>query len=221
MAKYLGVDCEFGGFMPEASLLTVGLSVRNSDFVEIDSLHLNVYPENGIYIVTPEALEITGIDLLEHSRIAKPADKCSEEIRKFIKRHACVGFDEEYKREIVHKLTAVGHSVKDDIEKIKAHFPDCKWLRYVGFRYVDTLVIGWFLQSIGVIPPMKMGLAAALSVASPSYKFKPHNALEDARASLELLKSWRSVIDLTVSKDIWDLYERILECEEESNWKSG
>lgn len=196
--KYIGLDCEFGGFEPQHSLLTVGLSVTDSEFQEIDSLHLNVFPPGGNYIVNAEAMEVNGIDLVEHSRTALPVDKCSEEIKKFLKRHGCIGVatDEEgNKREVIKHLTVVGHAVQGDIDRIKSAFPNCKWARYCGFKYIDTLQIGWILKDLGVIDPhLKLGLSSVVSKAIPAYRFKAHNALEDARASLTLLSLWRRFI---------------------------
>lgn len=197
--KYIGLDCEFGGFEPQHSLLTVGLSVTDSDFQEIDSLHLNVFPPGGSYIVNAEAMEVNGIDLVQHNRTALPADKCSEEIKKLLKRHGCIGVttDEEgKKREVIEHLTVVGHAVKGDIDLIKSAFPDCRWVRYCGFKYIDTLQIGWFYKDLGMIDPkLKLGLSKIVKTMVPDYEFKAHDALEDARASLALLKAWREVIN--------------------------
>lgn len=63
---YLFFDCETGGIGPDYSLLTCYLLVTDNQFNVIDDLYLYLKPDDGIFKVCAEALNVNRIDLKVH-----------------------------------------------------------------------------------------------------------------------------------------------------------
>ena len=68
-AKYLAFDTETGGLISGVALLTSHFLVLDNDLKVLDELELTTKPNNGHYVIAPEALEVNKINLIEHHKI--------------------------------------------------------------------------------------------------------------------------------------------------------
>lgn len=152
--KYLGLDTETGGF-EGTSLLTVHLSVQDEVFNELDTLSLELKPENGIYQVTGEALRINKIDLKLHDQRAMTYKEAGQKLYDFLNGNSVLGSD---------KLIPVGHNVQFDIQKI-IEFLISKgtWQKFVSYRTLDTGVVARACIQAGLIPPSVSGSLSSIA----------------------------------------------------------
>lgn len=103
---YVALDTETGGTRPveDFSLLEVGAVVFNRDGVVLDELELAVQPEGGIYRVTPGAMNVNHIDLVEHATRAVPAGQAAQLLTAFVapfNKPVLVGWNVAFDREYV------------------------------------------------------------------------------------------------------------------------
>lgn len=179
--KYIALDVETGGIGLDKSLLTVYFAICTAELEIIDELSLQIKPKDKIYHVTAEAIEINGINIVNHDRAAKYAKDLKTTVFEFLKKY---GENE--------KLIPVGHGVKFDIQFIT----ECadpliskkSWDMFCSYRVIDTASIGQFLK-------MKSDKYTDVSGSLGSWAnyFKidasnAHDAKADVIMSIEVLK---------------------------------
>lgn len=85
MATYLFMDCEMGGSELKYSLLAAYFSITDDKFNIIDNLYLQVKPDDGVYIVSGQGMQINKINLAIHDDVAIPYKKAKPLLYDFLK----------------------------------------------------------------------------------------------------------------------------------------
>lgn len=138
--KYLALDLELGGPALEYSLLTASFGVFSDDqFVDI----LNLAIQYDVYHIHPEAMQVNGINLLQHHQSGVSQSEAGAQLIKFLKKHGAG-----------NNLIPVGHGIHSDIAHINQSILSKKhWDNHVSWNVVDTGIEARFLQAAGLLPP--------------------------------------------------------------------
>src|SRR6185369_4630353 len=141
--KYLAFDVEAGGVTDDHSLLSAYFVVIDEDLKKVyGELDLLVKPDNGNYVITPQALEVNKINLIEHDKVAITESKAGQLLYNFLKTHAPDG---------TTKLTPLGHNIAFDVQFIKKHLLNKAFNQYVSYRMLDTSSIIQFFKLTGLV----------------------------------------------------------------------
>jgi len=182
--KYFLFDTETGGRRKEMSLLTLYGHILDDNLNILDTIDLKIKPDDGVYHVNAQGLEINKINIVEHDRIAKPLS----EVKTRFKNYIC-GWS------LNQKLTPIGHNVRFDVKFVKTHLLE-DWDRYFDLRHIDTASIGKFLALSGIVPKLKtyslseMAQALMIDVNEDSR----HEARFDADLTLNVLRNMTQLI---------------------------
>ncbi len=162
------LDVETGGRDPARHpLLTVGAVTLGEDGQISRPIHLLVkHPE---YCVEPGALEVTGIDILEHDRTAQPPEAVAEALREYA---AGVG-----------RVMLGCHNFNFDLRFLRSLLPDIRKVFRSG--HVDTKLTAQFLIHAGVLPH-QIGTPLSQLTEYFGIQYTAHNALEDATATAKV-----------------------------------
>jgi DNA polymerase III alpha subunit (gram-positive type) len=153
MNKYLCFDTETGGIGLDKSLLTAYLAVYDDSFNAVDELSLLLKPDDGIYRVEARALEINGINLVEHDKLAIPYREAKHFLYNFLFKNSIKG----------DKLVPVGHGVAFDTQRLKHDLISSgSWENFVSYRAIDTSNVARFLIAAGKIPATVSGSLESL-----------------------------------------------------------
>jgi DNA polymerase III alpha subunit (gram-positive type) len=181
----LAFDTETGGLEPGVhSLLTAYFCVLDSETWEmIDELDLKMKPEDGKYNVQPKAMEINGIDLDEHDKVAITYKEAASELKKFLIKNKIKGKRTHY--------MPLGQNIAFDLNFLKAYILTDDELRKLGVYYgaMDTKNIVDFLKLIGIFPDyMKTNLGAIVEhLGLP--KRNAHEAKDDVLMTVDVFKA--------------------------------
>jgi hypothetical protein len=178
-AVFLPLDTETGGIGPEVSLLSAHYIAADKDWNVIDELLLLTKPNNGLYMVTAEALAINKIDLIAHDKVAMTYSEAGGKLREFIWKHSQNG---------KVKLQPMGKNVAFDVEKITDNVLGKKtWNQYVSYRCYDITPLITYLKRTGKLrpdaPESLEGLANYIN-----FPFVPHTADGDNYAGIAVMK---------------------------------
>ena len=182
--KYFLFDTETGGIRKEMSLLTLYGHILDDNLNILDTIDLKIKPDDGVYHVNAQGLEINRINIVEHDRIAKPLS----EVKTRFKNYIC-GWS------LNLKLTPIGHNVRFDVKFVKTHLLE-DWDRYFDRRHIDTASVGKFLALSGIVPKLKtyslseMAQALMIEVNEDSR----HEAKFDADLTLNVLRNMTQLI---------------------------
>jgi DNA polymerase III epsilon subunit-like protein len=174
---YLVLDTETGGLDPQKhSLLTASFVVLDDDLKQVDKVDLSIAPDEA-YRVTPEALRVNKIDIVEHSQVAMDVLFARTKLCEFLDLWSKKG-----------RLTVVGHNVGFDLRFIYAQLlPQAEWESRCSYRVLDTQVVAQFLQLTGVIPGGSASLKSlAMQFGVP--QLEAHTASDDALVTAEVLR---------------------------------
>jgi hypothetical protein len=140
--RFISYDSETGGRGSEHSLLTCYFRIFEDETIAELILHLK--PNDGNYIVQPEALKINKIDLIEHDKIAMTYSCGMLQLENFLREHSDGG-------EIT--LIPVGQNLDFDNTQIfdKLISPS-RWRKYCGVHKIELLTLSKFAQVLGHIP---------------------------------------------------------------------
>lgn len=180
---YLATDVETGGIGPEVSLLTAYLAVLDENFEIIGELDLAMRPDNKIYHVTAEALEINGINLIDHDNDEKTISfgKAGELMREFLINHSNNG---------ALKLVPLGHNVAFDMEKLYDNVLNKKEAqKYVSYRTLDTGSTGRFLIAAGLLPATVSGSLGSYVEHFNVAKREAHTSRGDTLMTVDVMKA--------------------------------
>ena len=182
--KYFLFDTETGGIRKEMSLLTLYGHILDDNLNILDTIDLKIKPDDGVYHVNAQGLEINRINIVEHDRIAKPLS----EVKTRFKNYIC-GWS------LNQKLTPIGHNVRFDVKFVKTHLLE-DWDRYFDRRHIDTASVGKFLALSGIVPKLQtyslseMAQALMIEVNEDSR----HEAKFDADLTLNVLRNMTQLI---------------------------
>ncbi len=144
MVRYIAMDLESGGIPQGCSVLSAFFSVLDENMKPLKTLSLKVKPNDPIYHVTAEALEVNGIDLIEHDKIAIPYSKAGGLLRDFLIEMSISGQT---------KLIPLGKNVNGDIKWITESILGAKtWNIYVSYRVWEVTTLALACQRMGKMP---------------------------------------------------------------------
>lgn len=184
-AHYLAFDAETGGTDTDKTLLTLYLACLDLDFNVLAELELAIKPDNGVYQLAAEAMDINKIDIVAHDKIAKTESEAAKELYNFINVHSNKGSK---------KLIPIGHNVSFDIDFIVSKLLAKKtWDQFVSYRKLDTATIGQFLIEAGLLPA---SITASLGSLAKYYgiSFNAHMAKDDTLATVEVLRNMMNLV---------------------------
>src|SRR5690606_30430214 len=173
--KILFIDTETGGLDPlEHSLLSVAFAVWDNGKITTSKEFLI---NDGVLNVTSKALEINGINIIEHSRIALKSKYAISEIKNFLNQN--FEFDE--------KIILCGHNILFDINFFKNFWNknEGNYNKRFSHRYVDTASILFFLSITNKLPENSNSSQNAFDLFGISID-KRHSALGDVLGTAEL-----------------------------------
>ena len=142
----LFLDCEMGGLERDKySLLTCYFGAALCSAKQIDEeLYLRTKPDDGIYKVCGEAMNVNRIDLKIHDTSAITYKEAGTQLYRWLQNLTKDGKD---------KFTVVGHGVYGDVEWITTHLMSRgSWEKFTSYRKLDTQAVCQFLRACGMFP---------------------------------------------------------------------
>jgi DNA polymerase III alpha subunit (gram-positive type) len=178
---YIALDLETGGIDADKySLLTAYFQVLDSKLNNLGLLDLVVKPNDDIYKINPNALEVNKIDLIKHHKIAISQSECGKRLRNFL-----IACSDNGKI----KLIPIGHNVTFDLLWVHKHLINRnEFEKYTSYRKIDTSVIGQFLKLSGKLPNNVSGSLGSLLKHYGIEEKGRHTANGDVESTIEVLK---------------------------------
>lgn len=182
MTKFLVIDTETGGIDPDRySLLSLAAAVWTDGRIEGE---MEVYVGEPDIVVTAQALEINGFDLVEHARIAVPPAEALSRLLDFV--------TDQFQLELAagEKVVLVGHNVGFDVSFLRrlCRLAGSPFPLIFSHRTLDTASVLRFLALAGFLPVSAVASTEAFSYLGVRIPEElRHTALGDARATAELL----------------------------------
>jgi len=188
MDHFIALDIETGGIGDDKSLLTACFvfckKVAGNNQIEIiDSFDLIIKPNDDVYHVTAESLQINRIDLKEHNRQAITEREAGQKLYNVLKNW--------YTLANSTKLIPIGHNVAFDIRRITNTLVSLgSWESFVSYRVIDTCTIAQFLRITGKLPN---SLSCSLVNLGDYFRCKPidgkpHEAKYDVLMTINVLE---------------------------------
>lgn len=177
---YLAFDTETGGLGTDVSLLTAYFAVLDKEFNLKDELNLKLMPDDGIYRVRAEALNINKIDIAALGSEAIAYKEARTHLYNFLKTN--------YNGE---QLIPVGQNVAFDVNFIEdIIISKGSWDNFVSRRPLDTMYIAAYLKTLGKYPEDR---SVSLGSLIEYFDIKldegvVHEAKYDTLATVEVLK---------------------------------
>lgn len=142
--RYLAFDLESGGIPDGCSVLTAYFQVLDFKNNILGELRFAVKPNDGVYTLTAEALEVNNIDIKAHDKIAIPYSQAGQQLREFLIQHSDNG---------KIKLIPLGKNVNGDIKWVNEHILGQKtWNMYVSYRIWEVTTLCLAAQKLGLYP---------------------------------------------------------------------
>ena len=177
--KYVALDTETGGF-EGTSLLTAYFMVFDENFNELDNLYLEVKPDDGLYVVTGQALTVNGIDLKTHDKRAVTYKEAGSKLYNFLNSNSILGST---------KLIPVGHNVIFDIMKIQEFLMSKNtWNKFVSYRTLDTGTIARACIAAGLLPGDVSGSLSSIAEHFNVDSSAAHTADGDVLMTVQVLE---------------------------------
>lgn len=182
MTKLLVIDTETGGVDPNRhSILSLAAVLWEDGEIrgEVDIL----IAEDDL-VVTARALEINRIDLVAHTREAVAPREALSLLLDFVAKH--------YRRELDagEQVAIAGHNVGFDLGFLKrlCRIAGSDFPSVFSHRLLDTASVLRFLSLTGLLPAKTVASNGAFEYFGINIQAeKRHSALEDARATAQLL----------------------------------
>lgn len=186
MNKFIAIDTETGGIGEEADLLTAFFGILDEDLNLVTELTIRLRPdsEDDFFHVSAKALEINGILLIDHFKVALPKNVAGQELFRFLNENTPMVDGKK------QRLIPIGHNVAFDIKKIADKLLNKKTLdQFIGYRTLDTGTIGQFLQVARLIPSnVSASLSSLMAHYNIPFEGQAHNERVDAMACVALIK---------------------------------
>lgn len=196
--KFILCDCETGGTDSRFSLLSAHFSHLSDNMEIVSSLDLKFRPDNGIFVIMPEAMGINKIDLADHENNGVSYYEGYQNFSKFVqedprRKDMQCNYHEDYE----DVYTLVGWNIGYDIEFLKRHlFDNCVTQYEDSFSYTsfDVKSIAINLQNLGLLPEdLKLSLGNLANHFNIDAS-KAHNAREDCILTLKVLEKLNQLI---------------------------
>jgi hypothetical protein len=177
-----------GGIGLEYSLLTMHFLLTDDNFNTLSELSLSLKPDNGIYHVCAEAMEINKIDLVKHDKIAIPYKKAKTDLYNWLNLRFLENNSE--------KIVPVGHGFSGDLEQIFDKLVARKtWETFVSYRRLDTSVALQFLKTCGTFPSDVSGSLESLAIHFGINHGTLHDARTDVLVTRDVIKEMIKLIN--------------------------
>ncbi len=196
--RYLFLDAEFGGLEKEKySLLSVFLKMTDNSFNSVSELYLYLKPDDGIYKVCGEAMNVNRIDLKVHDTRALTYKEGGTKLYEWLRSMTNNGSI---------KAIVVGHGVYGDVEWILQYLiSHGSWEKFCSYRKLDTSVVCQFLKSCGMFPEEVSGSLISLAKYF-NIEFDEndcHDAKYDTELTFKVFMALRNVLlNLTPKREI-------------------
>lgn len=179
MPKLLFIDTETGGLKHDThALLSIGLVVWNSGTI-LSRDEFFVQPEGRV--VEPKALEINGINMDDHMKVAYSRAEAAQKLEDWIK-CAWNGSGKGWDKPIL-----AGHNVPFDFGFLGELYPPGVFREMISHRFVDTLMLLTAFEHAKIIPPWNGRLEKACAYFKiPFEASEKHTALGDIVATARL-----------------------------------
>ena len=148
--RFIVLDAEYGGvrskgaFSSEFSILELYMEVVDENLVVYDTLDLKIKPDNGQYVVSPEALEVTRIDLSRHDKIAVKESKAKTLLYDFLKKNSNDG---------KIKMVPSGIGVQGDVRFICDNLISLpSWEKFCSHQSLDLSPVAFMFKVVGKMP---------------------------------------------------------------------
>ena len=155
---------------------------------KLDELDLYLKPDHGEFVVEPEALKVTGINVEEH--LADPRTvtytEGARQLKEMLTKHKIpkkrnhfrpcgqnIGFDERFTMDVL--------------------IPEVEWRKLVHYRTLDTLTITTFLQMLEMIPK-DLGNLSSLVEYFGIPMGNAHEAKEDVRMTRDVYLAYSELL---------------------------
>ena len=185
--NYLAIDNETGGLSEGVSLLTSYFAVLDCNLNMMDELYLEVKPEDGIYHIEPQALEVNKINLAIHDKTAETRSTAGNKLFKFLRGNSQDG---------ANKLIPLGHNVIFDVISVHNELLNrATFEKFTSYRKLDTAVIAQFLKLAGKIPDEVSGSLSSLAKFFGIIAEAEHTAKGDVQTTIEVLKNLLRLIE--------------------------
>ena len=187
----LFLDTETGGTDEQLhDLLTLGMVlVDEKDFSRHGEFYGHLELES--YRVTPSAMKINKINLAEISEEGKgySKDEMINAIYKFLSKYIKKS-----------PITVIGHNIDFDLRFLRKLFKDCdrayEFYDVFSYRKIDTSTL---LQTVSILKPQYKisSLSDAIKFFNVSFdEDKRHNALEDAKGTIQVYENLLRMIEI-------------------------
>ena len=182
-------DFESSGLNPQThNPLTMSGVILNQDLTILDKISLKIKPNDGNYIVQPEAMAVNKINLLQHHEQAITESDAGRKLREFLFRNSDMGST---------KLIPCGHFIGElDIPFAKRLIGPYEWGKLTVYRVIDTGTISQFLILAGKLPESAGGGLGKLCSHFGIDASGVHNADVDVELTRQLLQK---LLELTKS----------------------
>ncbi len=187
--KYIFLDSETGGIGLDKSLLTLSLVFTDENIKIINELNLNLIPDDLIYRVTPEGMEVNKIDLCALNKVAVTYKKGGQMLYGFLQYCHSQGGGKE-------KIVPIGHGMSGDLDHIFDKLVSRNsWENFVSYRRLDTSVVAQYLKMIGYMPETVSGSLASLAefFSIPVEQNALHSARGDVGLIIEAVKKMKNL----------------------------
>ena len=180
------MDCETGGLGDFVSLLTVSFLIYDKEMELVDELNLKIKPKDGLYHIQAQALEINGINLIEHDKVAETKSEAGLKLFKFLQKHKCDDM-----------LVPVGHNVAGDVRWVNNNLLNAEtWNQFCSYRKLDSSMVARFLKMCGILNIEKAGLANLIEHFDLDKEIEgsAHEERYDAIASMLAIKKMTELV---------------------------
>ena len=158
------------------SLLTVYLMMTDDKFNVIKDLYLYLKPNDGIYKVCGEAMNVNRIDLKVHDTMAITYKEGGTKLYQWLDSITNHGKE---------KAVVVGHGIYGDVDWITHHLMSRNtWETFTSYRKLDTSAVCQFMKACGMFPENVSG--SLESLAKYFGVDVDQNKLHDAKYDTEL-----------------------------------
>lgn len=151
--RFLLLDAEYGGVRSRGevatdfSILDLYLEVVDASMTTYDVLDLKIKPDDGKYVVNPEALSVNGIDLQAHDKVAVRESKAKTLLYDFLKKNSNDG---------KIKMVPGGIGVQGDVRFICDNLISLpNWEKFCSHQSLDLSPVAFMFKVVGKMPQTK------------------------------------------------------------------
>lgn len=188
--RFLAFDTETTGLdKNKCNILTAHFIILDKNLNIIDSLDLKI--KHQIYTVYAKALEINKINIVEHNnnKDSLYINDASRKLKQFL-----------LKNKGKNRYIPLGHNIQFDIDFVKSTnlIDDAFYSEHVSFNAMDTITIGLFLKSCGLLPESQSlaltSICKYLNIESDTAF--AHNAEYDIKMTISLFKKFKEMYNI-------------------------